>query len=68
MGEGVILITFGKHGNVLRIAPPLNIPEEDLDRRLEVIEESIKDVLEGKVSNEIVKYLRGWLISTNLLF
>ena len=45
---------------MLRIAPPLNIPEEDLDRRLEVIEESIKDVLEGKVPDEIVKYLRGW--------
>ena len=58
--KGLILITFGKHGNVLRIAPPLNIPEEDLDRGLEVIEESIKDVLEGKVPDEIVKYLRGW--------
>ncbi|WP_461865197.1 aspartate aminotransferase family protein, partial [Thermococcus sp.] len=58
--KGLILITFGKHGNVLRIAPPLNIPKEDLDRGLEIIEESIKDTLAGKVPNEITKFLRGW--------
>ncbi|WP_456326806.1 aspartate aminotransferase family protein [Palaeococcus sp. (in: euryarchaeotes)] len=58
--KGLILITFGKYGNILRIAPALNIPKEDLDRGLEIIEESIKDVLAGKVPDEIVKFLRGW--------
>jgi len=58
--RGLILITFGKYGNVLRIAPPLNIPKEDLDKGLDIIEEAIKDVLEGKVPDEVVEYLRGW--------
>ncbi|WP_148683653.1 aspartate aminotransferase family protein [Fervidicoccus fontis] len=58
--KGLILITFGKYGNVLRIAPPLNIDINELDKGIEIIEESIKDVLNGKVSDEILKYLRGW--------
>lgn len=58
--KGLILITFGKHGNVLRIAPALNIPKEDLDRGLEIIEESIKDSLKGKVPDRIINFLRGW--------
>lgn len=58
--KGLIMITFGKHGNVLRIAPPLNISKEDLDKGLDIVEESIKDVLNGKVSDNVLRYLRGW--------
>ncbi|MEM4091307.1 MAG: aspartate aminotransferase family protein [Thermoplasmatales archaeon] len=58
--KGLILATLGKSGNVLRIAPPLNIPKETLDRGLDIIEESLKDALDGKVSNEITRYIKGW--------
>lgn len=58
--QGLILITFGKHGNVLRIAPPLNISNEQLDAGITIIEESIQDVLAGKVSDDVLKFLRGW--------
>ncbi|WP_461864153.1 aspartate aminotransferase family protein [Thermococcus sp.] len=58
--KGLILITFGKYGNVLRIAPPLNISEEDLEEGLNIIEESIKDVLAGKVPDEVVNFMKGW--------
>lgn len=58
--KGLIMITFGKHGNVLRIAPPLNIGLDLVDEALEIIEESITEVLEGKVSDEAIKYLQGW--------
>lgn len=58
--KGLILTTFGKHGNVLRVAPPLNISEEDLDRGVEIIEEAIKEVLDGKVPDTVVEFMRGW--------
>ncbi len=58
--KGLIMITFGKHGNVLRIAPPLNIGQDLLDEALRIIEESIVDVLDGKVSDEAIRYLQGW--------
>jgi len=58
--KGLILISFGKHGNVLRIAPPLTISKEDLDKGIDVIEESLKDALSGKVPDEVLNYLAGW--------
>ncbi|AEC51583.1 pyridoxal phosphate-dependent aminotransferase [Pyrococcus sp. NA2] len=58
--KGLIIITFGKHGNVLRIAPPLTISKEDLDRGIEIIEEAIKDAINGKVPDEVIKFLRAW--------
>jgi len=53
-------MTNGKYGNVLRVAPPLVITKEELDKAIDIIEESIKDVIAGRVSDEIVKYLRAW--------
>ncbi|MBN1332355.1 MAG: aspartate aminotransferase family protein [Synergistales bacterium] len=58
--KGLVMITFGKMGNVLRIAPPLNIEKALVDRAIEIIEESIKDFLEGRIPDEVVKYLQGW--------
>ncbi len=58
--KGLILITFGKYGNVLRLAPPLNIPEEELEGGMDIIEESIKDVLAGKVPDGVVGFIKGW--------
>lgn len=58
--KGLIMITFGKHGNVLRIAPPLNIGQDLLDEALDIIDTSISEVLNGEVSDEAIKYLQGW--------
>ena len=58
--KGLILISFGKNGNVLRIAPPLNISKDDVDRGLNIIEDSIKELLRGKISDEVVNYIKGW--------
>lgn len=56
--KGLVLIHFGK--SVLRIAPPLTISEEDLEKGLQIIEEAIKDVEEGKVPDEVIKRMVGW--------
>jgi 4-aminobutyrate aminotransferase len=58
--KGLILLAVGKYGNVVRIAPPLNIPREVVDKALEIIEESIRDVLEGRVPDTVLTYMRGW--------
>ena len=58
--KGLITMTFGKHGNVIRIAPPLNIPKTDLEKGLEIIEDSIKDTLHGLIPDKVVEYMRGW--------
>lgn len=58
--KGLIMMTYGKHGNVLRIAPPLTIPREDLDRGIDIIEEAVRDVLEGKIPDKVVEYMTAW--------
>jgi len=58
--KGLVLLTVGKHGNVIRIAPPLNIPREVVDRALEVLEESIRDAIDGRVPDDVLAYMKGW--------
>lgn len=58
--RGLLLITFGSAGNVLRIEPPLNIPEELLDEAFGIIEASIDDVLSGRIPDEVLPLLKGW--------
>lgn len=58
--KGLILITFGKHGNVLRVAPPLNIPDELLQEALGIMNASLEDAASGRVSEDILPYLKGW--------
>ncbi|MCD6362530.1 MAG: aminotransferase class III-fold pyridoxal phosphate-dependent enzyme [Synergistetes bacterium] len=58
--KGLILVTFGKGGNVLRIAPPLVIREEELERGVSIIEEAMRDVRDGKVPDDVTRFLKGW--------
>lgn len=56
--KGLFLTFFS--GSVLRIAPPLTITEEELDKGIEIIEEALRDVEQGKVSDEVLKNVKGW--------
>ncbi len=56
--KGLVVISLGK--NVLRIQPPLNIQPENLKRGFEIIQESIEEYLDGKISDEVLKFRNGW--------
>jgi 4-aminobutyrate aminotransferase / (S)-3-amino-2-methylpropionate transaminase / 5-aminovalerate transaminase len=43
--RGLVLLSCGLHGNVVRILVPLVISDEDLARGLEILEESIQEVV-----------------------
>ena len=42
-GRGLVLLSCGLYGNVIRILVPLSISDEDLDRGLDLLEESFGD-------------------------
>jgi 4-aminobutyrate aminotransferase / (S)-3-amino-2-methylpropionate transaminase / 5-aminovalerate transaminase len=42
--RGLVLLTCGLHGNVIRILVPLAISDEDLAQGLDILEESIQEV------------------------
>lgn len=58
--KGLIMMTYGKYGNVLRIAPPLVISIEEIDKAVDIIDESIRDVEAGKVDDRVLEVLRAW--------
>jgi 4-aminobutyrate aminotransferase len=39
--RGLLLLACGLHGNVLRLLPPLTVTDEELERGLELLEESL---------------------------
>jgi 4-aminobutyrate aminotransferase / (S)-3-amino-2-methylpropionate transaminase / 5-aminovalerate transaminase len=41
--RGLILLSCGLYGNVIRILVPLVVSDEDLDRGLELLEEALVD-------------------------
>jgi 4-aminobutyrate aminotransferase-like enzyme len=45
--KGLVLLSCGLYGNVVRILVPLVISDEDLDRGLELLEESLVDAGAG---------------------
>ncbi len=55
--KGVVMIAFG--GSVLRFQPPLVITYEELDRALDVIEETLVELEDGKLADYEVGG-QGW--------
>jgi 4-aminobutyrate aminotransferase-like enzyme len=39
--RGLVLLSCGLHGNVIRLLPPLNIAPDELDEGLAILEESL---------------------------
>jgi len=56
--KGLILSFFSN--SVLRIAPPLVVTDAEVERALGIIEDSLREVQEGKVPDEIIKDTKGW--------
>jgi len=45
LGSDLLLLSAGTDENVIRLAPPLTIPEDELSRGLDVLEQSIREAL-----------------------
>lgn len=56
--KGLILSFFSS--SVLRIAPPLVITDTEVEHALGIIEESIQEVQEGRVPDDLIKDTTGW--------
>ena len=57
--ERGLIITF-LSDNVLRIQPPLVITDEETERALEILRESIEDYRKGLIGDEVLEFARGW--------
>jgi 4-aminobutyrate aminotransferase len=57
---GLIVFYAGNWGNVLEITPPLILTREEIDEGVGILRQAIRDVLDGKVSDEAVAPFAGW--------
>jgi 4-aminobutyrate aminotransferase len=56
--KGLLLSFFS--GSVLRIQPPLVITKEDLDRAIDIIEESMDEFEKGQIPDSVLETVKGW--------
>jgi 4-aminobutyrate aminotransferase len=61
--RGLILANVGTLGNVIEITPPLVITKDEVDRALEVFEETLTDVERGLVPDSVLDE-RRWDLSS----
>jgi 4-aminobutyrate aminotransferase len=55
---GLILTTLGE--SVLRVCPAYNLPQEEADHALEIIDNALTDVEQGKIPDKVVASLSPW--------
>jgi 4-aminobutyrate aminotransferase len=57
---GLIVLTLGEEGNVLRIQPPLVLTEAEAEEGLSILTRALDDVAAGRVPDGVVDFLAGW--------
>lgn len=55
---GLLIISVA--GNILRVQPPLNITEEQLNRGFDIVDQAILDLKAGKIPDDVLRYRAGW--------
>jgi len=58
--KGMLCIFVGIHSNVLDLVPPLIITKEQVDTAVQIIDESLKNVEEGRVPTKSVAKFSAW--------
>jgi 4-aminobutyrate aminotransferase len=56
--KGLLLPFFSL--SVLRVEPPLVITDQQVDQAMAIIEDSIREVVQGKVPDEALARVKGW--------
>ncbi|AGK60220.1 4-aminobutyrate aminotransferase-related aminotransferase [Archaeoglobus sulfaticallidus PM70-1] len=57
---GLVLAYVGLYSNVVEITPPLVIDEEGIDEGLNIFDQALKDIVEGRFDESKVKEFAGW--------
>ena len=58
--KGLMYYYAGTLENVLELTPPLVLRKEEAEKAVRIIDESIDDVLNGRVSKDVLKEFTGW--------
>jgi 4-aminobutyrate aminotransferase len=57
---GLILYYAGSFGNVIEITPPLTLTREEIDEGVAILDQAVRDYLEGSIPDESIAEFSGW--------
>ena len=57
---GVVLYYVGLFSNVLELTPPLILNRQEAEESLQILEQAISDVEQGRVPDEKIRDFKGW--------
>lgn len=57
---GLVLYYAGSFGNVLEITPPLIVTRAEIDEGVAILDQAVRDYLEGAIPDEAVAEYAGW--------
>ncbi len=57
---GLILYYAGSFGNVIEITPPLTLTKEEIDEGVAILDQAVRDYLEGSIPDESITEFSGW--------
>jgi 4-aminobutyrate aminotransferase len=55
-----VLFYVGLNSNVLEMTPPLNLSDGEVDQALDILDRAFGDVVEGRVSDDVLTEFAGW--------
>jgi len=58
--QGLLYYYTGILGNVLELTPPLILTIEEAKRAVDIIDKSIDNVIEGKITKDMLEGFSGW--------
>ena len=57
---GLVLYYVGMNSNVLEMTPPLVLTKDEADRAVDILDQALGDVAEGRVSGSVLDGFEGW--------
>ena len=50
LNQGILMTPCGRHGNVFRFMPPLNVSDEQVDEAMDIVAEAVRVASAARVS------------------
>ena len=57
---GLVLYYAGSFGNVIEITPPLTLTKAEIDEGVAILDQAVRDYLEGAIPDEAIADYAGW--------
>lgn len=58
--QGLVAYYVGMNSNVIELTPPLTLSVREVDEAIQILDQALADVTEGRVSDSVLEGFEGW--------